>query len=268
MKIHRQIDSKVSVLMELPATGGKNRPRVPNPPKYSRLPDTEGFERWLSTLLCWLKVNKVCGPDLDSDRIEYTAMFLENTALTWFEDSVDGAYHQRSVWTFKEVITGLYDWFVHENATHDVTDKFWHVDYNAKEGVMSYYHKLERYTTTMIQAPDPFTFKTQLVTGLPNNIIFFVLDKGCSTETSSVGDILHYACQAEEIGKMRKCFNEKKRIMDSMKSKTSSSTKTPKTKDLSPERSYKRLKDRSYKHDKKYRDNSKASSPKYPDKER
>ena len=127
---------------------------------------------------------------------------------------------------------------------------------------------MERYATRMIQAPDPFTFKTQLVTGLPNNIISFVLDKGCSAETSSVGDILHYACQAEEIGKMRKRFNEKKRIMDSMKSKTSSSTKNSKTKDPSPERSYKRSKDCSYKHNKKYRDHSKTSGQKYPDKER
>jgi hypothetical protein len=108
-KIHRQIDSKVSVSSDTVTTGGKNGPRVPNPPKYGGLPDTEGFERWLNALLRWLKVNKICGPELDSDRMEFTAMFLENTALTWFEDSVDGAYHQRAAWTFKEVITGLYD---------------------------------------------------------------------------------------------------------------------------------------------------------------
>jgi hypothetical protein len=142
-KIHRQIDSKVAVSSDIMASGGKNGPRVPNPPKYGGLPDTEGFERWLNALLRWLKVNKICGPELDSDRMEFTAMFLENTALTWFEDSVDGAYRQRTAWTFKEVITGLYDRFVHENATHSATDKFWHIEYNAEEGVMSYYHKLE-----------------------------------------------------------------------------------------------------------------------------
>ena len=71
MKIHQQIDSKVSVLSEVPATGGKNGPCVPNLPRYSKLPDTKGFEQWLNALLCWLKVNKVCGPDLDSNRIKY-----------------------------------------------------------------------------------------------------------------------------------------------------------------------------------------------------
>jgi hypothetical protein len=93
-KIHRQINSKVSVSFDTVTSGGKNGPRVPNPPKYGGLPDTEGFERWLNTLLWWLKVNKIWGPELDSDRIRFTAMFLENTALTWFEDSIDGAYRQ------------------------------------------------------------------------------------------------------------------------------------------------------------------------------
>jgi hypothetical protein len=143
---------------------------------------------------------------------------------------------------------------MHENATHDATDKFWHIEYNAEEGVMSYYHNLEQYATRMIQALDPFTFKTQLVAGLPANIISFVLDKGCSTETISVDDILHYTCQAEEIGRMRKCFNEKKHIMDSTRSKNTSLTKQSKPKDPSPERSRQWSQDHSQKYNRKYCD--------------
>jgi hypothetical protein len=94
IKIHRQSSNKVSVLSDINASGGKNGPRVPNPPKYGGLPDTKGFEHWLNALLQWLKVNKICSPELDSDHIEFTEMFLENAALTWFEDSIDGAYCQ------------------------------------------------------------------------------------------------------------------------------------------------------------------------------
>ena len=261
-KFHKQIDRKVSVLSDSPALGGKNGPRVPNPPKYGGLQDSEEFERWLSCLLRWLKVNKICGPENDSDRIEFTAMFLENTASVWFEDNVDGAYRQCSTWTFKEVITGLYDRFVHDNATHDTNDKFWHVEYNAREGVMSYYCKLERYATRMIEAPDVFTFRTQLVAGLPDNIIAFILDKGCTAETSSVDDILYFAHEAEEIGKMTKRFKEKKRIMESTKSKsTSSSSKPAREVDHSQERSHERSGDRYSKHDKpSYRERFKHQS--------
>src|SRR6202790_4082819 len=117
----------------------------------------------------------------------------------------------------------------------------------------------------MIQAPDPFTFKMQLMAGLPANIISFVLDKGCSAETSSADDILHYTCQAEEIGKMRKHFNEKKRIMDSTRLKTTSSTKHSKPKDASPERSSEWSRDHSQKHDRKYCDYQRPSGSGYPD---
>jgi hypothetical protein len=102
--------------------------------------------------------------------------------------------------------------------------------------------------------PGSFTFKTQWMARLPANIISIVLDKGCCTETSSADDILHYACQAEEIGKMRRPFNEKKHMMDSTRSKTTSSTKHTKSKDPSPERSSEQSHDCSQKHDRKYHD--------------
>jgi hypothetical protein len=130
-KFHQQIDNKVSVTVDsLPDR--KNGPRVPNPSSYEGSSDTEVFERWLNTLLRWLKVSKISGPDLNAKRIEYTGMYLEEIALTWFEDNVDGVYRHKAHWKFKDVITSLYDWFIHDNATHD-----------SVEGVMSYYHKLE-----------------------------------------------------------------------------------------------------------------------------
>ena len=114
LEIYRQINNKISVSTKIPASGDKNGPQVPNPPKYSRLSNTKAFERWLNALLWWLKVNKICSPELDLDHIKFMVMFLENITLTWFEDSVDGAYCQWAAWTFKEVITSLYNQFVHE----------------------------------------------------------------------------------------------------------------------------------------------------------
>jgi hypothetical protein len=164
-------------------------------------------------------VNKVCGPEYDSEWIEYTAMFLENNALSWFEDNVNSAYRQRTHWTFKDVITGLYDQFAHDNLTHDASDKFSTVEYNVEDGVLSYYYKLERYANRMIEPPDTFTFQSQLVIGLPVSIIAFILDKGYTVETASVEEILYFAKEAEDIERMTKHFKEKKHAMDSMTSK-------------------------------------------------
>jgi hypothetical protein len=116
----------------------------------------------------------------------------------------------------------------------------------------------------MIQGLDPFTFKMQLMAGLPGNIISFVLDKGCSAETSSADDILHYACQVEEIGRIRKHFSKNKHIMDSTRSKTTSSTKHSKPRDPSPERSIEWSWDHSQKHDRKYHHYHLPSGSGYP----
>jgi hypothetical protein len=172
--------------------------------------------------------------ELDSKLIEFTVMFFEGITLSWFEDNIDGTYCQRLSWTFKDVITGLYDQFIHDNSTHNTSDKFWHVKYNAEEGIMSYYYKLEHYVNRMVQAPDLFTFRMQLMAGLPVSIISFVLGKGCSVETGSVDKILFFAHEAQEIERLTKRFREKKHILELSKSKNSGYlTKTSKQEDPS-----------------------------------
>jgi hypothetical protein len=91
----------------------------------------------------------------------------------------------------------------------------------------------------------------QLVAGLPESIIAFILDKGCTAETSSMDEILYFAHEAEEVGKMTKHFKEKKRMMESTKSKGMSSLSKPsRDRDHSQERSHERSQDCYHKHNK------------------
>jgi hypothetical protein len=266
-KFHWQIDSKVSVLCESPNMGGKHGPWVPNPLKYGGKQDTKEFECWLNGLLRWLKVNKICGLENNSDCIEFTAMFLENNMLSWFEDNVNRVYHQWSVCNFKDMITRLYNWFAHDNLTYDVSDKFWQVKYNAEEGIMSYYYKLEWYANRMIEAPDVFTFRSQLVIRLPVNMVTFILDKGCTIETASMDEILFFAKEAEDIERMTRCFKETKPAMDLTKLKSSHSLiKTSKEKDQYPDRSPEQSWNHHYGHDRSgYHDNERNCYLKPPE---
>ena len=120
-------------------------------------------------------------------------IYLEGKVLSWYNDNINSLYHQKNVWSFKEVITGLYNCFVHDTATYNTSEKFQHVQYQASGGIMSYYNKLEHYVSRMIRAPDRLMFKTQLMTGLPDNILLHILQKGCMTEKSSTEAILYYA---------------------------------------------------------------------------
>jgi hypothetical protein len=82
---------------------------VPLPKAYSGDEDIEQFDGWLQSMLRWMKINHYAGPERKRDRIMLTAMYLNEKAKTWFNDNIKGVNHRRWVWTFKDVITGLYD---------------------------------------------------------------------------------------------------------------------------------------------------------------
>jgi len=176
--------------------------QVPLPKAYSGDEDIEQFDGWLHSMLRWMKINHYAGPERKRDHIMLTAMYLDEKAKTWFNDNVEGINHWRQVWIFKDVITGLYDRFIHESSIQDVTQKFYSVKYTTDGGVYGFYHELGRYASRMIHAPDSYMFNTQLMMGLPSSMIRLVVDKGVTAETSSLNEILHMAKCVEEGNKV------------------------------------------------------------------
>jgi len=130
----------------------------------------------------------------------------------WFEDFVlyflywltatSHHHRQRWVWTFKDVITGLYDQFIHESSIQNTTQKFYSVKYTTDGGVYGFYHELEHYASRMIHAPNSYTFNTQLIMGLPASMIWLVVDKGVTSETSSLNEICIWQSVSKRVIKL------------------------------------------------------------------
>ena len=180
------------------------------PKAYSGDEGIKQFDGWLHLMLRWMKINHYAGPKCERDRI--TAMYLDEKAKTWFNDNVEGINRRRQVWTFKDVITGLYDRFIHESSIQDVTQKFYAVKYTTDGGVYGFYHELERYALRMIHAPDSYMFNTQLMMGLPSSMIWSVVDKGVTAETSSLNKILHMAKRVEEGNKVIRRYDDCRQV--------------------------------------------------------
>jgi hypothetical protein len=108
------------------------------------------YERWLSTLLRWLRVNKICRAEYDEECIVYISMYLEGDMLLWLNNNIDSFHHQQEYWTFKEVITGLYNCFVFHAAMHDTSDKFWSMAFKEGDDIMSFYYKMVQYAMQMV----------------------------------------------------------------------------------------------------------------------
>jgi hypothetical protein len=131
------------------------------------------------------------------------AMYLEGTAATWYDNNVDGLDHQQDVWSFKLVITGLYDRFVHHASVGTAADKFWNTTYIPEEGIMALYHELTRHAARMVRPPDRYTFKSHLVMRMPSTMFNYLLSKEVTVEYSTVETILHYARRVEENAHQR-----------------------------------------------------------------
>ena len=124
--------------------------------------------------------------------------------------NVDGIDHQKEVWSFKMVITGLYDRFVHNGAVSTAADKFWNATYVQEEGIMAFYHKLMRHAARMVRPPDRYTFKSHLVARMPGNMFNYLLSKEVTAEYSMVEAILHYARRVEENARQRARWSEER----------------------------------------------------------
>jgi len=181
---------------------------VPLPKAYSGDEDIEQFDGWLHSMLQWMKINHYAGPEHKRDCITLMAMYLDDKAKTWFNDNIKGINHRRRVWTFKDIITGLYDWFIHELSIQDATQKFYSVKYTMDGGVYGFYHELEHYVLRMIHALDSYTFNTQLMMGLLASMIWSVIDKGVTAETSSLNEILHMAKPVKEGNKVMQRYDD------------------------------------------------------------
>jgi len=127
---HQLVDEQVKIPLHTASRGIKLLSiQVPLPKAYSGDKDIEQFDGWLHSMLQWMKINHYTGPEHKHDCITLTAMYLDEKAKTWFNDNVKGVNCWRWVWTFKDVITGLYDQFIHESSIQDATQKFYSVKY-------------------------------------------------------------------------------------------------------------------------------------------
>jgi hypothetical protein len=163
-------------------------------------------------MLRWMKINHYAGPECERDHITLTAMYLDEKAKTWFNDNVEGINRWRWVWTFKDIITGLYDRFIHQSSIQDVTQKFYAVKYTTDGGVYGFYHELEHYVSRMIHVPNSYAFNTQLMMGLLSSMIQLVIDKGVTAKTLSLNEILHMEKCVEEGNKVMRRYDDRCRI--------------------------------------------------------
>ncbi|KAF8443733.1 hypothetical protein L210DRAFT_861970, partial [Boletus edulis BED1] len=164
---------------------------LPKPGKYGGQDDLEKFDEWLSHLLKYYHTFKVTGPDRNEDQILYIGLYLERLASQWYDQEVDSLDRQVQDWTFKDIICGLFQRFVHEASAQNTADQFDHMRFSHEKEALAYYNDLKCHARRMVQPPDDYPFRRKFLCGLPHLIIRSIYEaRGISAEHSMIEEIL------------------------------------------------------------------------------
>ncbi|KAF4582624.1 hypothetical protein EYR40_002547 [Pleurotus pulmonarius] len=190
------VHKRLGTPFELPP-GVKPPSHVQKPDKWSGDQDVDKFNRWLHSLMRWLRINQYSVPAREEECITLIGIHLDGEAAVWFDEEVEDSDDERQ-WTFLRVVIGLYDRFVQPTAIQDATEEFLATEYSSTTGVRGFYDALERTAKRMIHPPDHYMFRRQFVVGLPAFIRDKMVDRGYNAERHPISDLYAVALQAEE----------------------------------------------------------------------
>lgn len=94
--------------------------------------DPKAFEHWLSALLDYLHLYRSVGTGYDKDRVILVSTFLQGEAIIWYRDKVSSPTQPAHLWSFKDVVFGLYCRFIYTVSKVDSAVKYNNVQSDRK----------------------------------------------------------------------------------------------------------------------------------------
>jgi Zinc knuckle len=172
--------------------------KVEPPEQYDGKDDLIAWERWFDSLLTYFYLNRVVGPELDSQRVLLTGTRLTGNAATWFAQEITGASRAKKRWNFEDVICALFRRFLTEITAQKAVDAFYQVRYSRAKGALGFWNELVQASERMLNPPDRGTLKRQFLNGLPQDIVEATLkSRSINIELASPDEIIEAIRQME-----------------------------------------------------------------------
>ncbi|KAJ7292439.1 hypothetical protein C8J57DRAFT_1489947 [Mycena rebaudengoi] len=167
--------------------------RFPAPPKYDGSSDITKFDEHIMTMYRWLQVMGLGGRKNDYKRLLNHSFYLTGPAKDWYDQNVTGLHRTRRNWTYLDMILGLFDRFIDTSCIQEATERFWSTKFSRDIGIMGYYYELMNAARRMIKRPDSYTFKQQLMSRMPADMVNDLIRRNITAEYSNISDILENA---------------------------------------------------------------------------
>jgi hypothetical protein len=172
--------------------------KLTTPEAYGGADSIAEFEEWLGNVLRYYRLLRMCGRDLNSERVVYLGTMLKNKALDWYTQEVEAPHRTVSDWSFTELICCIYSRFITEATAAKATEQFYAVKYAKSKGVLAFFNELQAAAIRMVQRPDDYTMRRRLIDGLPENIVEILMkSRSISAEHSMLEEVLEQATQVE-----------------------------------------------------------------------
>lgn len=91
---------------------------------YNRSHKFSELEEWLTEIVAHMEVTQMGGSSLDHTQVLTIGELLEGQAKQWFNRHVLSVRQEKIHWSFEDVISQLYDRFVHPTMMRDGLEQF------------------------------------------------------------------------------------------------------------------------------------------------
>lgn len=124
--------------------------RIALPSAWPGKDDERTFDTWLNGLIRYMKINRVCGPDMVPDQIVLVGHCLTGRALDWFDRET--AYPRRKVldWSLEDLLRGLYKRFFNAANVNEPTKRYEALRYTQTGSVKHFADDIEYWGEHMV----------------------------------------------------------------------------------------------------------------------
>ena len=173
------------------------RLNVSPPEEYSGSSDLKVYKTFVAGILQWLRLHSLLGVNYTETQVQYLGTWLKGNASEWFTRNVEHPGQLIKDWSLESVIEGLQKRFLNSLMYRQASNKFNTIEQGQKT-VQDLIKELTKYAAWMVQYPDDYLFKRQLIATLRPSLQKEVLCRGITAEFSSMQDILEKAKDIED----------------------------------------------------------------------
>ncbi|KAG6874626.1 hypothetical protein C0992_007224 [Termitomyces sp. T32_za158] len=150
------------------------------------------------------------GNDMDQEGIFVLHKFIDGEARNWFRRHVLHTNRDKSYWTFKEVLIGLYNHFVNAVTMQEACEAFRTAVYDARTGIQTFYDDLVGHAQNIAVYLDEFTIWETFLDGIPAEMRHALIrNDNLSPEVNTVTEFLAYAIRYEQSARTATHYDQR-----------------------------------------------------------